>query len=57
MAYFGRGCTIFSPKKDKAMIATYCSMGYTEAEYIAINNYGVVDLMMEISKYIAVVPY
>lgn len=57
MAYFGRGCTIFSPKKDKAMIATYCSMGYFEAGYIAINNYGVVDLMMEISKYIAVLPY
>ncbi|CAH2100278.1 unnamed protein product [Euphydryas editha] len=48
MAYFGRGCTIFSPKTDKAMIATFCSMGYAEAEYIAMNNYQIVDLMMEI---------
>ncbi|XP_047535010.1 uncharacterized protein LOC125069532 [Vanessa atalanta] len=48
VADLGRGCSILSPKQDKALKYKYCSMAYAEVEYIAINNYEIADLMMEI---------
>ncbi|XP_050352133.1 uncharacterized protein LOC126774603 [Nymphalis io] len=48
VADLGRGCSILSPKQDKALKYKYCSMAYAEVEYIAMNKYEIADLMMEI---------
>ncbi|XP_046973996.1 uncharacterized protein LOC124540452 [Vanessa cardui] len=47
VADLGRGCSIFSPKQDRALKYKYCSMAYAEVEYIAMNKYEIADLMME----------
>ncbi|XP_052737365.1 uncharacterized protein LOC112045830 [Bicyclus anynana] len=47
-ARLGRGCTVFSQHEDRALVKQFCSMAHAEAAYIAENNYGFIDLFMEI---------
>lgn len=50
MAGLSRGCAIFSFHEDKLYRISFCEKAYREAQYIALNDYRVADLMLEQSK-------
>ncbi|XP_013166622.1 PREDICTED: uncharacterized protein LOC106117098 [Papilio xuthus] len=46
-AHRGRGCRIFSTREDKELIDMFCTKIFREANYIAANNFKILDLLLE----------
>ncbi|KAL0850468.1 hypothetical protein ABMA28_012266 [Loxostege sticticalis] len=46
-ARLSRGCSIFSYRDDKELSRVLCTTAFSEAKYIARNNYKIVDLILE----------
>ncbi|XP_052754618.1 uncharacterized protein LOC113522909 isoform X2 [Galleria mellonella] len=46
-AKFARRCNVLSPAKDREMRQKFCNTAYEEAQYIAMQDYCLNDLMME----------
>ncbi|KAJ2946620.1 hypothetical protein O0L34_g12677 [Tuta absoluta] len=47
MAHYGRDCDVFSHAIDKELTTKYCSDAFSEAQYIAMHQFGLKDLIME----------
>ncbi|KAF9410573.1 hypothetical protein HW555_010372 [Spodoptera exigua] len=48
MAKYSRNCAVFAENVDKYKMGGFCSMLYVECQYIALNNFGMPDLFLEI---------
>ncbi|XP_028169270.1 uncharacterized protein LOC114359185 [Ostrinia furnacalis] len=46
-ARHSRGCSIFSKEQDESLTKKFCKTAYSEAEFIANNDYQAVDLLLE----------
>ncbi|XP_045542489.1 uncharacterized protein LOC106719551 [Papilio machaon] len=56
-AHRGRGCRIFSTREDKELIDMFCTKIFREANYIAANNFKILDLLLEQMTYCSLAGY